>query len=190
MSLAFQGKLVTLRAFEPEDVPTLHTYLSHPDLIGRRYIPWESSEIFPLSRNQVEGIYSSWADEKKGIHLAVVLSESQELVGHAECDWGWDPHCPSISLVIAPAHQRKGYGSEVLNLLLRYLFEHTQAHNVSCWIADWNQAGRLFMEEHGFQECGRMRRVGIHEGKYFDFIITDLLRREWEQTEKGGDHVA
>ncbi len=190
MSFSFRNETIALRAFEPEDVPALQAYLNHPDLVGRRYIPWAFPEIFPLSRKQVEGVYNRWAEEENETHLAVVSRQSQELIGHAEADWGWDPHCPSVSLVIAPDHQRQGYGSAVINLLLRYLYETTPAHNVSCWVTDWNEPGRRFLRVHGFRESGRMRRAGIRQGRYFDVIIMDILRPEWEQRMEAGVYAS
>jgi RimJ/RimL family protein N-acetyltransferase len=180
----FEDEAVVLRPFEPDDVAALGAYLNHPDLAGRRYIPWGFPDMAPLSQQKVQGIVQKWGEEEKGLCLAVVRAESHELVGHAECNWDWDPHAPSLSVVIAPAHQRHGYGSEVLRLLLRYLFEYTPAHNVTCWISDWNQEGRQFAARHGFQESARMRRAGIREGRYYDLVVADLLRPEWQQ--RGG----
>lgn len=177
---AFHGDAITLRPFEPSDVAALAFYLNHPDLSGRRYIPWGFPELAPLSHGQVEAITQKWAKTEAGLQLAVILRETEELVGHAGCDWEWDPHCPDVSLVIAPAHQQQGYGSEVLHLLLGYLFRNTVAHNVSGWIADWNRAGLQFAARHGFRECGRSRRAGVQQGRYFDMVVVDLLRPEWE----------
>ena len=181
MNSLFQGDAIALRPFEPADVPALGDYLNHFDLAGRRYIPWSFPEVAPLSQQQVHDIHQKWSDVDKGLHLAVVNLDGQDLIGHAECEWGWDPHCPSLSVVIAPAHQRRGYGSEAFALLLRYLFEYTPAHVVACWIADWNQPALEFVRSHGFQEAGRMRRVGIRQGQYHDVMVTDLLRSEWQQ---------
>lgn len=181
MEFDFKAPDVYLRAFEPEDVPALHSYLNHPNLSGRRYIPWNLPEYFPLSLEQVQSIHEKWSEEDDGVHLAVVLGESGELIGHAEMDWDWDPHCPGVSIVIAPEHQRKGYGSQVMSLLLSYLFKNMPAHNISCWFVQWNQEARAFLKRHGFKESARMRRVGIRQGVYFDLIVADLLRPEWEQ---------
>ena len=183
----FHGEQIRLRTFEVEDIPALYAYLNHPDLAGRRYIPWGFPGDFPLSKEQVEAIYKKWSEEKKGIHLAVVLRGTLELVGHAECDWGWDPHCPQIAVVIDPAHQDKRYGSEVLQILLSYLFKNTPAHNISGWMAEWNQTAREFAAVHGFKECGCWRREGIRDGKYYDGVVVDILRSEWvAETEMGG----
>ena len=177
----FQGEQISLRAFEPDDVSALHAYLNHPELAGRRYIPWGLPAEFPLSKKQVESIYKKWSEEKKGVHLAVLLRGTLEMIGHAECDWGWDPHCPQVAVVIKPAHQRKGCGSEVLQTLVSYLFKNTTAHNINGWMAEWNRSARGFAEAHGFKESGRWRRDGIRDGKYYDGILVDILRPEWAE---------
>jgi RimJ/RimL family protein N-acetyltransferase len=185
----FQGDTVALRPFEPDDASALAAYLNHPDLVGRRYIPWAFSETAPLSHQQVQVIIQKWGEAEKSLQLAVVHAESGNLIGHAESDWNWDPHSPSVSVVIAPAHQRKGFGSEAIRLQLSYLFEHTPAHVVSCWIADWNQAALEFAAYHGFQVAGRMRRAAMRQGRYYDVVVTDLLRSEWQQW-GGGSHAS
>ncbi len=180
----FQGQHITLRPFEPEDVSASKIYLNHPDLIGRRYLPWTFSETAPLSHAQVEAVYQKWSEATKSLHLAIVQQETQDLIGHAEFEWNWDPHCPSVAVVIAPTHQRQGYGSEALGLLLAYAFGYTPAHVISARAAEWNRAARAFAEHHGFQESGQMRRAGIRQGAYFDVLVVDMLRSEWQ--ERGG----
>ncbi len=183
----FEGRLVTLRAFEPGDAAAVEGYLNHPALIGRRYIPWSFSDTLPLSSQQVGSIVQKWGETEKGLVLAIVRPASGQVVGHAEGDWDWDPHNPSVSIVIDPAQQRQGYGSEALALVTRYLFETTPAHSVTAWIADWNQEGRRLAGRHGFQDSGRMRRAGLRQGVGYDLVITGLLRREWQAaTREGG----
>jgi RimJ/RimL family protein N-acetyltransferase len=175
----FHSERFFLRAFEPEDVQAIFEYLNHPGLNGRRYIPWKFSDTLPLSKSQVGAILESWEDSEKQFHLAVVLNGEEQLIGHVNADWRWDPHCPNIDLVIAPAFQCQGYGGEVLEMILAYFFEHTQAYNLGGGMDEWNQAARTFASAHGFKECGRMRRAGIRRGVYFDWIGVDIIRPEW-----------
>jgi RimJ/RimL family protein N-acetyltransferase len=186
----FHADRIILRPIEVEDAATLHAWFNHPDLLGRRYMPWDVSEGMPLSMQQVEAIVQKWAAPEKAMHLIVMLREHKIPVGYAECDWGWDTHTQSISVVIAPSYQRKGYGSEVLLLLLHYLFTSTPVHHVGCWIAHWNEAGRRFVERHGFQENGAMRRAGIREGRFYDLIMADILRPEWAAMTGGEGNAA
>jgi RimJ/RimL family protein N-acetyltransferase len=181
---AFRSDDISLRPFSVDDAPALETYLNHPDLEGRRNIPWSFPEYAPLSLQQIEGVIDKWGKAENGLHLAVIQRESGELIGHAECDWDWDPHNPSVSVVIDPGRQRQGFGSQALQLLLRYLFAFTPAHNTAAWIAAWNAPALAFAVHHGFRKAGRMRRAGIRHGAYYDVVVLDILRPEWQA--KGG----
>ncbi|MFX0183803.1 MAG: GNAT family N-acetyltransferase [Candidatus Hodarchaeota archaeon] len=179
-SVLFQGEKIKFRALESEDIPKLCEYLNHPFLLGRRYIPWDFSDLYPLSKKTVEAIYQKWSEMKKGFNLAVTLKETNEFIGYVQSEWEWDTHCPSLAVLIFPPHQRKGHGSEALTLLLDYLYGYTPAHNVNCWIADWNNEGRIFAQKHGFSESGRIRRAGIRQGKYYGIVLMDIIRDEWK----------
>ncbi len=181
-SSPFQGNRISLRPFEPEDSGTLGTYLNDPELIGKRELPWGFPELLPLTQQQIQGVIERWTSDEKGINLAVVRREDGKLLGYGQAGWQWDVHSPSVSMVIAPEHQRQGYGSEVLGLLMRYLFDNTVAHTVGSWIAEWNVPALAFLQHHGFHIAGRMRRVGIYQGRYYDVIIHDVLRAEWTAT--------
>ncbi len=182
----FHGDLITLRAFEPNDVEALYGYLNQPDLADRRYVPDRFAVQFPLSRAEVQAIYEEWIGVERGRAFAVVLKGTGALVGHAEIEWGWDPRTPSLSVVIATGHRRHGCGAEAARILTRYLFEHTPAHLVQAGFASFNEQARGFAKTLGFTEDGALRRVGLRDGQPFDWVVVTLLRREWQ----GGDHAA
>lgn len=183
----FQTDRLVLRAFEPADITALHAYLNYPDLTGRRYLPWRIAGEIPLSEAQVEELLKCWSEGEKEFHLAITLRDDGTLIGHANCDWGWDAHCPEIDMVISPAYQLVGYGSEVLTLLLDYLFGYTPAHSIGSGMASWNQAALKFAVKNGFTHSGTMRRAGLRNGQYYDWLGVDILRPEWlDRIQKGG----
>jgi RimJ/RimL family protein N-acetyltransferase len=166
VELSFSEANIRLRPFEPEDAAELYTILNHPELAGRRYIPWEFPALAPLARRQVEAVLKKWAERENGLRLAVILEAGEQLVGHMALDWGWDTLNPSLALVISPERQRQGLGSATLQAGLRYLFESTPANCVSAdWIADWNLPARRFLEKHGFVKTGEPRWVGMRAGR-------------------------
>jgi len=181
----FQGGRIFLRAFEPQDLPAFHAYLNQPDLIGRRYIPWRFPSDLPLSLAQAEAILKTWAEGEHQLHTAIVLQQDETLIGHANAGWRWDRHCPNLDLVISPAYQQQGYGSEVLELLLAYFFENTPAHSLDGGMENWNQPAQSFAHKHGFTHSGTIRRTGLRQGAYYDWLNYDLLRPEWLDR-KGG----
>jgi RimJ/RimL family protein N-acetyltransferase len=184
---AFRSDDISLRPFSLDDARALETYLNHPDLEGRRYLPGDLPEVAPLAPQQIESLIDKWGKAENELHLAVIQRESGELIGHAECDWDWDPHNPSVSVVIDPGRQRQGFGSQALRLLLDYLFAFTPAHNTSTWVAAWNAPALAFASHHGFRQAGRLRRAGIRRGAYYDLVILDILRHEWLAEGGGSD---
>ena len=177
-----QTQILILRPFSSEDVPELHHYLNHPDLSGRRYIDWDFEDTLSLSQTQVGKLIEKWNEKEHGFCYAVARTGPEPtLIGHAEANWGWDPHTPNCSVVISPEHQRQGYGSQVLALLLDYMYGFTIAHNISNWIADWNTPALQFAEKNGFRQVGLIRRDTIRYGKFVDAVVVDILRPEWKE---------
>lgn len=173
------GARVYPRPFEPEDAKPLYESLNHPDLIGCRYLPNGFSEELPLSYAQVNAILANWSETDNCAHLAVVQRETETLVGRVSAYWGWDTHCPNMEVVIFPEHQRKGFGSEALALFIQWVFDTIPAHNIGMDAASWNEPAQNFLLKMGFQRAGRFRREGMRDGKFYDLVLFDLLRREW-----------
>lgn len=184
----FEGEKVRLRAFEPDDAAALWAYLNDPALAGRRYLPDEIPGEAPLSRGQVEKVLEGWAGDERALHLAVTLREGGALIGHASAEWDWDTHCPWIDVVIAPAYRHQGCGTEVIRLLLRFLFETSPAHVVTAGYASWNDEAHALFDELGFHHSGAMRCTGFRAGHPYDWVVVDLLRAEWQ--EKEASHAA
>jgi RimJ/RimL family protein N-acetyltransferase len=176
----FQREGIALRAFDPADVPALWSYLNDPALEGCRHLPHGFPDLAPLSSRRVEAVIELWQKEEKGWTLAVTDAATAELLGHVHAGWEWDPHCPSASVVIAPAKQRRGVGSAALEIAVDYLFLETPAHVVSGWTASWNDAALAFAVRNRFHEAGRRPRAGVRGGAFTSDVAFDLLRSEWE----------
>jgi RimJ/RimL family protein N-acetyltransferase len=176
----FRSQSILLRAFESVDTPQLQAYLNDPDLVGRRYVPDGFSDLVPLSTRQVEAIVEQWQKETESWTLAIADANTGELVGHVRADWEWDPHCPSVCVVLAPAGRHRGYGSAALGLAVGYLFLETPAHVVSGWVASWNDPALAFAARNRFRQAGRRPCAAMHGGVFTSDVAFDLLRSEWE----------
>ena len=86
-----------------------------------------------------------------------------------------------IGLMIAEKDCRgKGYGTEVVQLLLREVFEQLNLHRVSYWTVTDNIASVALARKMGFKEEGLLREEIFFDGKYHDSIAFGLLREEYE----------
>ncbi|MHA1941698.1 MAG: GNAT family N-acetyltransferase [Candidatus Hodarchaeales archaeon] len=177
----FENEKIRFRPFTKDDTLELNEYLNHPALLGRRNVPWGFPENLPLSADQIESIIKNWLSKKKGFCYAIEEKSTGNFLGHVDCDWNWDTLQPSIAVTIKPSMQNNTFGSQTVNLALNYIFNSLPTLSVSCWIVEWNQDGLNFAKKHKFKSCGRMRRAGYFNGKFYDYIILNMLRKEWEE---------
>lgn len=74
----------------------------------------------------------------------------------------------------------KGLGRELMEKLLEFCFEEFGLHRVTLDYFDGNPAQELY-KSMGFQSEGVAREAGFKDGKYNNFNLMSLLKREWEE---------
>ena len=74
----------------------------------------------------------------------------------------------------------KGYGSEAVQLLLRFGFEEMNLRRVSLSVAEYNERAIHAYEKIGFVIEGKSQKSLCRSGQRWDRIYMGLLRREWE----------
>lgn len=73
----------------------------------------------------------------------------------------------------------KGYGSEAMQLALRYAFNELNFHRVTLGVFEYNQRAIRSYQKVGFVEEGRIRGEFLRQGKRWDMIFMGILREEW-----------
>lgn len=95
----------------------------------------------------------------------------------------WEVHHnhSGIFLYIAREEQRKGYGGEAIEWILKWAFETRGLHRVGIEYAGWSEdTGKLY-RRLGFQDEGRDREFLFFKGKYWDKVNLGMLNSEWSQ---------
>ena len=87
----------------------------------------------------------------------------------------------SYSVAMQDQHQRKGYASEAINLVLRYYFSELRYQKVFVHFHSINLPSLELHRKLGFTEDGRLRRMIYTGGTYHDDIILGLLVDEFDQ---------
>lgn len=84
----------------------------------------------------------------------------------------------------APHFRGLGYGTDAVQILLRYAFDVVRLDKVQLGVYDFNEAGLRSYERAGFRYEGRLRQMIYYEGRYWDEWPMRVLRVEWERDQQ------
>lgn len=180
----FQGKLVRLRAVEPSDWE-FHDEWDRSDTDGGRM----TDEIwFPSPRAEAQ----AWAEResKRGAENDVFRFQIErldnELVGTINTH-KVNRRCGTFmyGLAIRPTHQRQGYASEAIALVLRYYFYERRYQKVNAEVYAFNEPSIRLHEKLGFALEGRLRRMHYSGGQFHDAFIYGMTREEFDARDWG-----
>jgi len=73
----------------------------------------------------------------------------------------------------------KGYGTDVMNVILRYAFTEVNLKRVTLTVFEYNPRAIRSYEKAGFRHEGRVRKALHKEGARWDILFMGILREEW-----------
>lgn len=112
--------------------------------------------------------------------FAIVSLEDDKLIGNCGIQ-GIDQirQCAEVGLFIGDEENRnKGYGEEVLNLLLDYSFNYLNLNNIMLKVFSFNERAINCYKKVGFKEIGRRRQSYYIKGSFCDEVYMDMLKEE------------
>ena len=180
MNEILKGKFVRLSAFDPEEMSKamprwyrnseylrmLNMY-SRPMLSPKAAIKWMEEEVGEMSVASYYFSIRTLADDK--------------LIGELSLDVvDWSGRDSFVGLGIGePEYWSKGYGTDVMNVLLEYAFMELNLRRVSLGVFEYNPRAIRSYEKAGFRHEGRLRKSLNREGKRWDNLYMGILREEW-----------
>ena len=167
------GERVLLRPFGPDDVEPLWRARLDPVMWAQTsekpYVPQ------PLAEYRARYEAPSTTDDAQ-----FAVDVDGRLVGRAAL-FGSDPLArhAEIGLSLLPEHQGRGYGKDVLRVLLGLGFRTRNLHRIHLQTLAGNAAALAAYRAVGFVEEGRLREHAWVEGTYDDVVVMAVLRAEW-----------
>ena len=73
----------------------------------------------------------------------------------------------------------KGYGTEMMQLLLQFAFLEVNLRRVTLVVFEYNPRAIRSYEKSGFRHEGRIRQFLNKEGRRWDMLFMGILREEW-----------
>jgi len=179
----FDGDFVRLTPVDHEKDPEIVAGWTH----NAEYVRMTSLQpLRPLTVGQVkkqfEQIDKDMDEGKRLFHYDVRTKEDNRLIGEARIEWvDWSNGTAFIKIGLPdPADRRKGIGTEVLRLLLRFAFRELNLHHIEVILPEYNVPALRFFEKHGFKLEVRRRQAVNRGGRRWDLISMAILRPEWE----------
>ena len=187
----FEGKLIRLGPINHEKDPEVESRWTH-DLALMRALSRQPA--LPLSTAQMKKKYEAIEKEvdesKKLFHFTIRSREDDQMLGFTRIEWiEWTHGTCSLKIAIGDLLERnKGFGSDALQLLMRFAFSELNLYRLSVVVGDDNQAGLRFFKRHGFVEEVRRRKSLLRDGQTWDLIHLGLLREEWQAMQGESHH--
>lgn len=173
----WQTGLIHLRGVEPEDGDIFWHWNQDSEMARNLDFIWP-----PLSLAQVR----LWAAEQgkfEGDSFHWVIENQEKTPVGSIRTHNCNPRSGNFKygLAIEQAHQRKGYASAAILLILRYYFQELRYQKVTIQMHSENEASRALHERLGFRQEGRVRRVIFTHGCYLDELYYGMTVEEWQQ---------
>lgn len=180
MNDVFSGKFVRLSAFDPEEM-------------SKAWSRWNrNSEYFRLLNSSGRPIqspkaYLKWMEEEvaeispASYFFSIRTLAEDKLIGELALDVvNWSGRDAFVGLGIGETeYWSRGYGTDVMNVLLRFAFTEINLRRVTLSVFEYNPRAIRSYEKAGFRYEGRMRKVLNKEGKRWDVFYMGILREEW-----------
>jgi RimJ/RimL family protein N-acetyltransferase len=128
-----------------------------------------------------------WMEEEVGelspasYFFSIRTLAADKLIGELSLDVvTWPGRDAFVGLGIGETeYWSRGYGTDVMNVLLRFAFTEINLRRVTLSVFEYNPRAIRSYEKAGFRHEGRMRKVLNKEGKRWDVFYMGILREEW-----------
>lgn len=172
------GKRIRLRGNERSDLPKFVEWLNDPDV--RRTL----SMSMPISQAAEEQWFENMLkrpSEEQSLGIEIKDGDGWRLIGNCGIfDIKWCARSAEVGLFIGDKScWNKGYGTEVMRLLLRHGFETLNLNRIFLRVDAANLGGIRAYEKAGFVHEGRFRQGTFQGGEYRDMLFMSVLRSEW-----------
>lgn len=171
------GEQVFLARPTPEDIPVIAGW-SHDT---GYYRSLRRGISYPETAAAYDEWFSSMIKEESGFPFSIRRRSDDALVGWlAIREIYWQArHCTFV-IGVDPAHQRRGYGTDAVRVMLRYAFQELNLNRVELAVIQYNEAGIRAYQNVGFKHEGTLHASVYRDGEYYDVLMMGMLRADWE----------
>ncbi|HOW70385.1 MAG TPA: GNAT family protein [Phycisphaerae bacterium] len=172
----YEGRRIYYRPVEVGDEPLLRKWINDPSI-------WQGLPLRPpINANREREWIESQGNSTSDYVFAIVVRDGDRLIGTAGLHT-ISPVARSATLGISIGDRdfhSKGYGTEAVQLLLRFAFEELNLNRVALAVYANNPRAIRCYQKAGFVQEGCFRQAHYRGGKFHDEYRFAVLREEWQ----------
>ena len=172
-----EGETVELRRHARENYGLYAKWYGDPEI-------WHltSWALSPLDRSAVEKLFEDRELSPIDDSFAIHIKDDDEPVGVISLMNISDTNASAeLSVIVGhPDDRHQGYGTEAIELLIRYAFEELGLNRVGLSAFDFNGEAISAYEKLGFAVEGRYRQAIKRNSGFHDAILMSILKNEWQ----------
>ncbi len=177
----FTGKLVRLSGFDPDEMSKAWSRWYR----NSEYARLLNSSARPLQSSKAE---QKWMEEETGepspgdYFFAIRRLADHALIGELMLEVvNWSGGDAFVGLSIGePESWNQGYGTDIMNVLLRFAFTEVNLKRVSLGVFEYNPRAIRSYEKAGFRHEGHLRSLLNREGRRWNNLFMGIQREEWQ----------
>jgi RimJ/RimL family protein N-acetyltransferase len=141
---------------------------------------YDSSIALPKTEDDIIRVLEMGRKGDRNYYFALRRLSDSVLLGLVALDEiQWNNGVAGLSIALAPEFWGQGYGTEAMQLLLRYAFLELNLHRVQLTVFEYNARALRLYHRLGFQHEGTLREFLHRDGRRYDMLIMGLLDEEW-----------
>ena len=180
MNDIFTGKLVRLSAFDPEEMSKAFTRWN----LNSAYVRLLNSSARPMQSAKAA---AKWMEKEAeeispaGYYFSIRTLAEDKLIGELGLDVvSWPGRDAFVGLGIGETeYWSKGYGTDVMHVLLRFAFTEINLRRVTLTVFEYNPRAIRSYEKAGFRHEGHLRNYLNREERRWNEQYMGILREEW-----------
>ena len=169
------GDLVILRPLDESDYDAMKVAMDDPEVAR---LTGSHGEI---GEEQARQWMRTRKDQTDRLDLAILDKATGSVVGEAVLnDWDPDNQCCNFRILIGPAGQGRGLGTEATRLIVGYGLEEIGLHRISLGVYAFYPRAQRVYKKAGFVVEGRLRDALRWDGEWVDEIVMSALASDWK----------
>lgn len=172
-----QGEKVYLTGLSKEDLAGHYQWFSNPEFLRL----FSGNPARPATKEAHEAWFEEASKDQNYYNFSIFTQDAKRLVGNCnvELDY-WSSPTGWLAIMIGePSDWGKGYGTDAMQILIRFCFMELNLHRVSLSVFAYNTRAIKSYEKLGFVHEGAKREALYRDGIYHDMLLMGMLRREW-----------